>query len=84
MRRLPYLSCGTALTSKRRVRLDCCADATGKGRAILLVFLTIVNILYSQRRARYIKISKRLAGAITATVMIFDSGAAWAHHHVII
>jgi len=50
----------------------------------LLVFLTIVNILYSQRRARYIKISKRLAGAITATVMIFDSGAAWAHHHVII
>ena len=62
----------------------CCTNATGKGRAILLVFLTIVNILYSQRRARYIKISKRLAGAITATVMIFDSGAAWAHHHVII
>jgi len=66
------------------VRLDCCVNATGKGRAILLIFLTIVNVLYSQRIVCYAKTSKRLAGALTTTVVVFDGGTAWAHHHVII
>ena len=43
------------------MRLDCCTNATGKGRAIVVIFLTIVNVLHSQRGARYIKDLKALS-----------------------
>jgi len=56
----------------------CCTNATGKGRARVLGFLTIVNILYSVTVACYIKMANSLARAIAGTVAILDTSNAGA------
>jgi ABC-type Fe3+-siderophore transport system permease subunit len=60
----------------RRVRLSRCADATGKGRAIVLCFFTIVNVFDNKMGQPFTVNLNNLARALTATVSIFDSGMA--------
>src|SRR5205823_1725915 len=50
-----------------------CFYATGKGRARLLIFLTIVNLLYSSQNIQFIKTLKSLANGSELIVTIFDT-----------
>src|SRR5207237_6932993 len=78
----PYLSCGTALRPiEACAPLNRCAYATGNARAVVLVFLTIVNVLYSNAITCYLRAPNNLAHAADRTVTIFDAGTVSARQH---
>jgi len=55
-----------------------CADATSKGRAVVLVFLTIVKFFDNKIATCYPKTANGLAGASGRIVEIFDTNGAYA------